>query len=252
MNWINIECTTLDSEEFLGAEPIERATWLCLLRYCVGQENGGRITGAREWKDRKWQQVVRVTAREITSQCDLWVWDGGDLVISFYPKDKEEEVRRNRENGAKGGRPRKATAEPRPKPAGNHPVPEKETTRFDSAETERNGRERKGSTHPQQEGGREERTPSIEDCEAWACERLPALKPFAASVARQFWGIFDRKDWRTDSAEDLLHRGKWKSRLLQMLEEESRKSGGGRRTSPPAEKQRPGSNLGDSTSLEGL
>ena len=148
MNWINIECTTLDSEEFLGAEPIERATWLCLLRYCVGQENGGRIAGAREWKDRKWQQVVRVTAREITSQCDLWVWDGNDLLVSFYPSEKEEEVRRNRENGQRGGRPRK----PKQKPIQNHPVSSgltetvttPETPRFDSAETERKGRERKG------------------------------------------------------------------------------------------------------------
>ncbi len=145
MNWINIECTTLDSEEFLGAEPIERATWLCLLRYCVGQENGGRITGAREWKDRKWQQVVRVTAREIFSECDLWVWDGNDLIISFYPKDKEEEVRRNRENGAKGGRPRKAIAEPKPKPNGNHPVSDSETARFYSAETERKGIGKEGN-----------------------------------------------------------------------------------------------------------
>jgi hypothetical protein len=72
--------------------------------------------------------------------------------------------------------------------------------------------------------------PTIEECETFACERLPAQKQFAASVARQFHAIFSVKDWQTTSNENLLHRGKWKARLLQMLEEEGRKAigrGGG-------------------------
>lgn len=115
MNWINLNVTTLDSEEFLGSEPEQRATWLCLLRYCVGQENGGRIPGARSWTDRKWLQVVRVAEREIATACELWHWDGDDLIVSFYPADKEDEVRerrsRARSNGSKGGRPKSAAAE---------------------------------------------------------------------------------------------------------------------------------------------
>jgi len=126
MNWININVTVIDSEEFLGATPTERATWLCLLRYCVGQENGGRIEGARQWKDRKWQQVVRVTSREVSAKCDLWTWDGDDIVAAFYPAEKEAEILHLREigrisseakrgaakaNGAKGGRPRKTQQE---------------------------------------------------------------------------------------------------------------------------------------------
>lgn len=128
MNWINLNVTVIDSEEFLGADPVERATWLCLLRYCIGQENGGRIEGAKAWKDRKWQQVVRVTAREVMAVCDLWEWDGDDLVVAFYPSEKELEVQHLRSvgkqtseakraaakaNGAKGGRPPKKT-EPEP------------------------------------------------------------------------------------------------------------------------------------------
>lgn len=138
MNWININTATLDSESFLGAEPSERATWLCLLRYCCGQENGGIIIGARSWKDRKWQQLVRVTIKEVLSSCDLWTWDGDNLTVSFYPTDKETEVQTNRANGAKGGRPPK-----RNHPV-NHPVIESETERFKIAETERKGKERNG------------------------------------------------------------------------------------------------------------
>lgn len=113
MNWINLNVTVLDSEEFLGAEPTERATWICLLRYCAGQENGGRIVGCRHWKDRKWQQVARVTLAEIQSHCALFRFEGDDLVVTFYPSDKEEEVKQKREhaktNGSRGGRPRKPT-----------------------------------------------------------------------------------------------------------------------------------------------
>lgn len=111
MNWLNISIQTLDSENFLGSDPIERGTWLCLLRYCIGQENGGAIGGCLEWSDRKWQQLVRITKREAARSCDLWAWDGDTLTVWGYPKEKETEVKEKREraktNGAKGGRPAK-------------------------------------------------------------------------------------------------------------------------------------------------
>lgn len=152
MNWINLNTATLDSEEFLGAEPEQRASWLCLLRFCAGQENGGRIEGAKSWTDRKWQQVVRVTQREISTDCELWSWEGEDLIVTFYPAEKEQEVRQKREAGSKGGRPRKtqalvqaeAEAEAPPEAEGNHVVSELETTWFESAKTERkeNGKDK--------------------------------------------------------------------------------------------------------------
>jgi len=43
MNWINIHTDTLRSEDYLGADPIERATWLNLMGWCCSQENGGMI-----------------------------------------------------------------------------------------------------------------------------------------------------------------------------------------------------------------
>jgi len=120
MNWLNLNIQTLDSENFLGSEPIDRATWLCLLRYCIGQENGGIIEECLQWGDRKWQQLVRITKKEATRKCDLWEWDGDTLIVWGYPNDKEHEIKHLRSigkqtseakkaaakaNGAKGGRP---------------------------------------------------------------------------------------------------------------------------------------------------
>lgn len=116
MNWLNLEIRTLRSPEYLGSSPAERATWLNVLAFCCEQENGGRITAARAWKDRQWQQVCGVTMREVDRASKLLSWDGDDLVISFYPLDKQEEVaakrQRARVNGARGGRPAKGIQEP--------------------------------------------------------------------------------------------------------------------------------------------
>ena len=107
MDWLNIHRSTLGDERFLGCDPVQRATWLCLMAYCADQENGGRIDGAASWADRKWQQVVRVTKVEAEDVCPLWVWDGDSLIVWAYPIEKEEEVKRNRINGRTGGRPTK-------------------------------------------------------------------------------------------------------------------------------------------------
>jgi hypothetical protein len=136
MDWINIHTSTLDSEEFLGCEPVDQATWLKLTRYCAGQENGGRIITDPSWGDRRWQQVFRVTLQEVQRPCPLWSWDANVLTVAFYPIEAEEKVRINRTNGNRGGRPKK-------NPVDNHMVTVGGTMRFDSAETKRN--ERKGN-----------------------------------------------------------------------------------------------------------
>ena len=99
MEWVNINVATIDSAEFVGSDPVERSAWLCLLRYCCGQENGGRIAVARGWKDRQWQQLCKVTLREVQHDCRLFRWDGDDLIVWAYPLDKEREVRAKREAG---------------------------------------------------------------------------------------------------------------------------------------------------------
>jgi len=104
VNWINLEVCTLRAEEYIGAEPLARATWLNVLAWCCEQENGGRIVNAATWGDRRWQQTCGVTKAEVFSAAPLLVWDGEDVVVWNYPKDKEEQVRHNRNVGAKGGK----------------------------------------------------------------------------------------------------------------------------------------------------
>jgi hypothetical protein len=126
MNWINIHTDVLRSESYLGAEPVERATWLNLIGWCCSQENGGSIKGAATWRDRKWQQLCGVTKEEVSTKGDLWEWSGDDLVVKFYPLEQEEKVSKNRESGKKGGRPVKKSAAKKPhglhdqKPHGLH------------------------------------------------------------------------------------------------------------------------------------
>lgn len=108
MDFLNIHIRTLLSEEFVGAAPTERATWLCLLGYCIVQENGGIIADCSDWSDRKWQQVVRVTKEETEAETELWEWiETGDgtrgLKVAFYPTEAETKVRAKRIAGRLGG-----------------------------------------------------------------------------------------------------------------------------------------------------
>ena len=130
-----------------------------LLRYCIGQENGGIIADCVSWKDRKWQQLARVTQSEIKRDSDLWEWHGDDLHVWGYPNDKQDEVQRLRglgrttsaaksaaakANGAKGGRPttnptENPTENPTINPAANQPETHVEPI-------ERKGKEEEGNS----------------------------------------------------------------------------------------------------------
>jgi hypothetical protein len=146
MNWLNLNVQILDSENFIGSDPTDRATWLCLLRYCIGQENMGTIPDCAEWADRKWQQLVRITKKEAGRKCDLWSWDGNTLIVWGYPVEKEQEVQEKRErartNGAKGGRPKLTDT-------GTHEKP----TLVNSAKAEEKGKEGEGNIPPYPQGG---------------------------------------------------------------------------------------------------
>jgi hypothetical protein len=108
MQWLNLNVSVLDSPEFVGSEPVDRATWLCLQRYCVGQENGGVIENCKTWGDRKWQQLCRVTAAEADRNCALFWWEGENLAVFAYPKDKEDEIRAKRESAQRTNQARKS------------------------------------------------------------------------------------------------------------------------------------------------
>lgn len=106
MNWINIHTAFIRSPEFIGAEPVERATWLCLLAYCCEQENGGTIAECDAWKCRRWQQTCGVSLEEVMNESELWEWTGKSLIVHSYPADKEREVSAKRKAGKLGGRPK--------------------------------------------------------------------------------------------------------------------------------------------------
>lgn len=106
MNWINIQTNTLRSPEFIGSDPISRGTWLSVLGYCYEQENGGLITDCKNWKDRQWQQICGVTREEVDGSTLLMQWQDNDLIVWNYPTDTEDEIKRKREAGRKGGQAR--------------------------------------------------------------------------------------------------------------------------------------------------
>jgi hypothetical protein len=144
MIWLNLKTTTLRSPEYAGSEPIQRATWLNLLAYCCEQENGGKIEGCGEWKDRQWQQTLGVTLAEVREDSALWHWEGDALCVAFYPTFKEDEVQARREAGKRGGsartkakteaarnngakhNPSKTQAEPKQNPSNNPTERERE------------------------------------------------------------------------------------------------------------------------------
>ncbi len=99
MEWLNLHTSTLDSPEVIGAEPVDRATWLFLLRYCIAQENGGRIANCADWGDRKWQQLVRVTLAEVKKPSELWRFEGNDIAVNFYPVQRQREIEAKRKAG---------------------------------------------------------------------------------------------------------------------------------------------------------
>jgi len=148
MEYINIPLYVIRSNEYLGADPTQRATWLSLIAWSCDQENMGRIAGARSWGDRRWMQSCGVMASEVAESCGLFRWDGDDLVISFYPADAQREIERKREiaraNGRKGGR--KPTPEPIPETnVGSDVGNQRWIANEASLESEKKGKEKKGN-----------------------------------------------------------------------------------------------------------
>lgn len=168
MNWLNIHTDTLRSEEYLGADPVERATWLSLLGWCATQENGGLIKDAIEWKDRKWQQVCGITKTEVETKSELYSFIKRDLLVRYYPGDSEAAVIAKRLAGKKGGRPRKALKTEGEKPHGL--VNENHDPEVSKREAVTKGKERKGKVKKGKEKEAASPCPDFESlalCAAW-------------------------------------------------------------------------------------
>lgn len=141
MNWLNIEIKTIRCPEYVGSEPIDRATWINLLAYCAEQENGGTIEDCLKWKDRRWQQTCGVTKDEVMRESDLWSWSGSNLTLWAYPLQKQQEVQAKRIAGSNGG---KASGQSRKAKAEQIAMLEAPGEAQLEAELERKGKERKG------------------------------------------------------------------------------------------------------------
>lgn len=177
MLYLNIPTEFFASAAWRGSDPVERGTWSALMGFCAIEENGGRIDGARHWKDRKWQQLTAVTRREALAECSLWHWEGDDLVLPDYPVEKEAEVIAKRRGGKEGAarrwgkREKKSPPDPK-KPPDSSPIgsPISEPPADSPAEppdlpdAERNGTERNVSL-PAREG---RPPPTLSEIEAMA------------------------------------------------------------------------------------
>jgi hypothetical protein len=181
MEWLNLHTSILDSPAVIGSDPIDRGTWLMLLRYCIGQENSGIIRDCREWKDRKWQQVVRVTLAEVENISDLWKWEGNDLHVSHYPIEKEAEIQHlrhigkqstpakakaARSNGKNGGRPAKTQHETQRKPNTKPNGKTQEEPNGNPTETQQKTHRREGKGREEEWKGKEEEAVAAADASA--------------------------------------------------------------------------------------
>jgi hypothetical protein len=146
MNWLNLQTSVIRSPEYVGCDPVQRATWLNLMIYCAEQENGGVIPDCASWKDRRWQQTCGVTKPEVDDQCDLWSFDGENLTIWGYPAEKQEEIQKMRESGARGGKKRAENAAKSKEKQDSSSPPS--TLPSSPPSTERKGKEEKGILPP--------------------------------------------------------------------------------------------------------
>lgn len=205
MNFLNIHTDLLRSADYLGTEPVERATWLNLMAWCASQENGGVIAGAVDWPDRKWQQVCGVTLEEVTEQTGTLYYfnDDGDLIVHHYPTEKELEViakrdggrkgggsttdakkKAVRENGRKGGRPPKNQTETKNLSLNqsSHPEETKAETKRKGREGKDKGMERKGG-----ERTREETSPENQNLKVLKFPLPPSDSEFVLSALAEIF-----------------------------------------------------------------
>lgn len=150
MDWLNLHTSTLDDPALAAADDTHRSHWLHLMRYCIGQENNGRIRGAKTWNERKWLLLCRVPQASLADDGELWKWEGDDLVVSFYPKKKQKEVQDKREAGREGGLKSAAT---RAQKSSSTPSSSASSTPSSSAATERKGMEGEGKGREKEGNG---------------------------------------------------------------------------------------------------
>jgi hypothetical protein len=186
MEWINIHAPTLRAPEYIGSEPLARATWFNVLAYCCEQENNGRIVGGAGWKDRQLQQTCGVTREEVMASAPLLEIDGNDVVVWRYPSEKQDIVQARREAGSKGGKS-KGSSKPEAKPKQNPAL----------APTEGKGMEEEGNKR-EEEGGEPNRPLHTKD--SWLA-RVGALTvdDWSLDWWERKWHYAEKTGWLSGS-----------------------------------------------------
>lgn len=197
MEWINVHVSVLDSAEFKSAEPVQQATWLKLLRFCCGQENGGVIEKAAGLGDRQWQSLVCATLAEVQQTCGLWAWNGEDLEVNFYSFDHERRTRLQRKAAINTNRKRHGKR--------NAKREQERGDERDANVTERNVTEQNGTKAGPQEDGEKALPESVSDNvviqfgQEWPGEMAsgtPKMDP--AWVIKMLAQLNGRREWPRD------------------------------------------------------
>jgi hypothetical protein len=210
LEYLNLTITSFQRPEYLFSEPIARATWLNLITWCARVENSGRIEDCRAWTNRQWQQVCGVTLKEVNRICDLWSWEGDDLVVWAFPVEQQEVVIRRRqtakENGRAGGRPPKNKTHEEPTSVSDdEPISESVKEGKEREGNEREGNEKKAA------GAYAPSPPPVQSLPPRVAEGLAAMWPDAprlldSSEKREFQlvarvlGELTEEDWKGLSA----------------------------------------------------
>ncbi len=225
MEWLNIHASTIDSEVLQDAEPRQVAAWLFLQRYCIGQENGGRIRDCREWPELKWLKAVSVQRSDVLAPSGLWHWEANDLLVSFYPHEQEALLQSRRLGGRLGGKTRgkQLKAAARSRHAGQSQA-ESQT------EPERKGREGQGTEGNSKGSESAPRSdcaiPSLEEVRTWAAGPAGVDPEYAQ---RQWHTHTERNAWVANG--QLID---WRHRFKRFWEEDREQWFSRKKTAPAA------------------
>lgn len=177
MRYVNLSVNILTSESFLGSEPIDRATWLCLVRYCCQHETSGIIQGAGSWGDRKWMQLCGITKDEAHRDCLLWYWEGDDLIVQYYPVEQEQAAQARREAGKRYG-------------AGHPKAEQKDSKSSPNRSPESPARDKdKDKDKGKDKGKGKFEPPTVEQVQTYCRERGNSIDP------QKFVDFYESKNW---------------------------------------------------------
>lgn len=98
---VNVAGTT--GPDWLRRDPALRGHWHALISFCAMRENGGTVAGAAAWTNRDWDRTAGVTKaalRKLEAGDEPLVrWDGDDLVVLGYDREREAAALAARERG---------------------------------------------------------------------------------------------------------------------------------------------------------